>query len=240
MTVKLSARLFVCLFILAGCQTVAPWGEVLKEDDWTSDPLGQTLEQQSISPKAASGGLAQQVVVVGVTKTIGPIDSRGISRNANVQDRRFSAYLQQLWRCHVHDQSTHRDRSGGEEQLLREDPVARREFYFGDPERYTIKVNQFYLLKPIGTNWSLAFDYANESMSGASPWGAIANDEGNQQLIMSAPPSTIRATKSGNRDTLPAGGCLVGDGGRFEEHDCNSDSLVWLGSGLTLKNTARC
>ena len=55
----------------------------------------------------------------------------------------------------------------------------------GDPDRYTIKVNQFYLVKPIGANWSLTFDYANESMSGASPWGAVADDEGNQQLIMS-------------------------------------------------------
>ena len=68
-----------------------------------------------------------------------------------------------------------------------EDPIRASEevVVFGDPERYTIKVNQFYLLKPIGANWSLTFDYANESMSGASPWGAVADDEGNQQLVMS-------------------------------------------------------
>ena len=38
-----------------------------------------------------------------------------------------------------------------------EDPIRASEevVVFGDPERYTIKVNQFYLLKPIGANWSL-------------------------------------------------------------------------------------
>ena len=62
MTSKMKCTwLFVCLLTLAGCQAVAPWErEVLAKDEmsWTSDPLGQTLEQQiHFSKEAASVGL---------------------------------------------------------------------------------------------------------------------------------------------------------------------------------------
>lgn len=56
---------------------------------------------------------------------------------------------------------------------------------FGSADRYEIKINQFYLEKPLGRDWALNLNYSNESMSGASPWGASIDDDGDQQVIMS-------------------------------------------------------
>ena len=122
-----------------------------------------------------------------------------------------------------------------------EDPIRASEevVVFGDPERYTIKVNQFYLLKPIGANWSLTFDYANESMSGASPWGAVADDEGNQQLIMSGASIDDSRNKAEGTVTryLPESAWSVTVGGS-REHDYRSDylGLAWI-QEYNLKNT---
>ena len=122
-----------------------------------------------------------------------------------------------------------------------EDPIRASEevVVFGDPERYTIKVNQFYLLKPIGANWSLTFDYANESMSGASPWGAIADDEGNQQLIMSGASIDDSRNKVEGTVTryLPESAWSLTVGGS-REHDYRSDylGLAWI-QEYNLKNT---
>ncbi len=122
-----------------------------------------------------------------------------------------------------------------------EDPIRASEevVVFGDPERYTIKVNQFYLLKPIGANWSLTFDYANESMSGASPWGAVADDEGNQQLIMSGASIDDSRNKVEGTVTryLPESAWSVTLGGS-REHDYRSDylGLAWI-QEYNLKNT---
>ena len=109
----------------------------------------------------------------------------------------------------------------------------------GDPDRYTIKVNQFYLVKPIGANWSLTFDYANESMSGASPWGALADDEGNQQLIMSGASIDDSRNKVEGTVTryLPDSAWSLTVGGS-REHDYRSDylGLAWV-QEYNLKNT---
>ena len=122
-----------------------------------------------------------------------------------------------------------------------EDPIRASDevVIVGDPDRYTIKVNQFYLVKPIGANWSLTFDYANESMSGASPWGAVADDEGNQQLIMSGASIDDSRNKVEGTVTryLPDSAWSLTVGGS-REHDYRSDylGLAWV-QEYNLKNT---
>ena len=52
-----------------------------------------------------------------------------------------------------------------------EDPIRSSDevVIYGDPNRYKIKVNQFYLLKPLGSNWALTVDYANDCLLYTSP-----------------------------------------------------------------------
>ena len=64
----------------------------------------------------------------------------------------------------------------------------------GSKERYDITSNYFRLLAPVSGTWSLGVDVARETMSGASPWGTIANGDGEASLIMSG--ATIREKRT--------------------------------------------
>ena len=185
---------------------------------------------------------AQQVVVVGVTKKVSPHRQ---SRNPVKPKRPGQALLSlsaaaMALPAFAVNQPTETE-VAVKSSYYEEDPIRASEevVVFGDPERYTIKVNQFYLLKPIGANWSLTFDYANESMSGASPWGAIADDEGNQQLIMSGASIDDSRNKVEGTVTryLPESAWSVTVGGS-REHDYRSDylGLAWI-QEYNLKNT---
>ena len=185
---------------------------------------------------------AQQVVVVGVTKKISPHRE---SRNLEKRKRPGQALLSlsaaaMALPAFAVNQPTETE-VAVKSSYYEEDPIRASEevVVFGDPERYTIKVNQFYLLKPIGANWSLTFDYANESMSGASPWGAVADDEGNQQLIMSGASIDDSRNKVEGTVTryLPESAWSVTVGGS-REHDYRSDylGLAWV-QEYNLKNT---
>ncbi len=187
-------------------------------------------------------GSAQQVVVVGVTKKI---SSHQPPRNPEKRKRPGQALLSlsaaaMALPAFAVNQPTETE-VAVKSSYYEEDPIRASEevVVFGDPERYTIKVNQFYLLKPIGANWSLTFDYANESMSGASPWGAIADDEGNQQLIMSGASIDDSRNKVEGTVTryLPESAWSVTVGGS-REHDYRSDylGLAWI-QEYNLKNT---
>ena len=122
-----------------------------------------------------------------------------------------------------------------------EDPIRSSDevVIFGDPNRYKIKVNQCYLLKPLGSNWALTVDYANESMSGASPWGAVADEEGNQQLIMSGASIDDSRNKVEGTVTryMPDSALSLTVGGS-REHDYRSDYLgLAFIQEFNLKNT---
>ena len=64
----------------------------------------------------------------------------------------------------------------------------------GSDERYEIDIHQFYILAPLGRNWSLAFNTSRETMSGASPWGTVNGIDGKPSLIMSG--ATIRESRT--------------------------------------------
>lgn len=69
----------------------------------------------------------------------------------------------------------------------------------GSEQRYDININQFYLITPVGRNWSFAVDFSHESMSGASPWGTLSAVGADSQLVMSG------ATIEEARDELSLG-----------------------------------
>ncbi|MGA0169627.1 MAG: DUF3570 domain-containing protein [Pseudomonadales bacterium] len=71
--------------------------------------------------------------------------------------------------------------------VYQEDPIKNGDetILFGSADRYKIKINQFYLERPVGSDWALNLNYSNEAMSGASPWGASVDSAGDQQVIMS-------------------------------------------------------
>jgi len=64
----------------------------------------------------------------------------------------------------------------------------------GSDQRYEIDINQFYVLTPLGRNWSFAFNISRETMSGASPWGTVEGLDGKPALIMSG--ATIRESRT--------------------------------------------
>jgi hypothetical protein len=67
----------------------------------------------------------------------------------------------------------------------RESDQAKGTVLVGSEQRYDINVNQFYLITPVGRNWSFAVDVSREAMSGASPWGTLSAIGADSQLVMS-------------------------------------------------------
>jgi hypothetical protein len=55
----------------------------------------------------------------------------------------------------------------------------------GSTDRYDITVQQFQLVTPVGENYGLSFSSSYESMSGASPWYALAPFDGSKSIVMS-------------------------------------------------------
>ena len=64
----------------------------------------------------------------------------------------------------------------------------------GDNRRYDIGIRQFRLLTPVGRNWSLDLALSQETMSGASPWGTVADADGEPALVMSG--ATIQDSRT--------------------------------------------
>lgn len=55
----------------------------------------------------------------------------------------------------------------------------------GDKDRYQIDVYQINLAAPVGETKDVALDLAVETMSGASPWSVVPDDDGELELLMS-------------------------------------------------------
>jgi hypothetical protein len=66
-----------------------------------------------------------------------------------------------------------------------EDNLPEEFLFVGSPERYDITVHQFQLVTPVGENYGLSLNSSYESMSGASPWYALAPFDGNKSIVMS-------------------------------------------------------
>ncbi|MBT3425918.1 MAG: DUF3570 domain-containing protein [Gammaproteobacteria bacterium] len=97
----------------------------------------------------------------------------------------------------------------------------------GSDQRYDINVNQFYLITPVGRNWSFAVDLSHESMSGASPWGTLAAVGADSQLVMSG------ATIEEARNELSLGATRYFERSSFavsltrsKENDYEADALA--------------
>lgn len=76
----------------------------------------------------------------------------------------------------------------------KEGDVPAHKVLVGSDQRYEIDINQFYVLTPLGRNWSFAFNISRETMSGASPWGTVEGLDGKPALIMSG--ATIRESRT--------------------------------------------
>jgi hypothetical protein len=79
----------------------------------------------------------------------------------------------------------------------------------GDASRYSIRAHQFHLLTPIKDEYSLALDFQQESMSGASPWGTTPDADNQPQLIMSG------ASIEESRTDATAAGRYYADNGNY-------------------------
>lgn len=66
-----------------------------------------------------------------------------------------------------------------------EDSIPADKLIFGSRGRYDIDVTQLWIEAPVGSNWSVALDVQNDSMSGASPWFVGTNIDGQPGVIMS-------------------------------------------------------
>ncbi|MGH0033531.1 MAG: DUF3570 domain-containing protein [Myxococcota bacterium] len=55
----------------------------------------------------------------------------------------------------------------------------------GDEDRYEIDVHQIHMASPVGVDKDVALDLVVETMSGASPWAIVPDDEGDLELLMS-------------------------------------------------------
>ncbi len=78
----------------------------------------------------------------------------------------------------------------------KEDGIKAQDSFGGDSERYDIDISQFHLLAPLGSEWSVAFDVQQETMSGASPWFVGQSFDGGGKVIMSG------ASISDNRTSM--------------------------------------
>jgi hypothetical protein len=66
-----------------------------------------------------------------------------------------------------------------------EDDLPREYLLAGSRERYDITIHQFQVVTPVGENYGLTFNTSYESMSGASPWYAVAPFDSEQSIVMS-------------------------------------------------------
>jgi hypothetical protein len=82
----------------------------------------------------------------------------------------------------------------------KEDDISSQAVISGANSRYDIDIGQFRLVAPVGSNWSIEAGYAQETMSGASPWATLLGVNGDQSLIMSG--ATIRDSRSAADLTL--------------------------------------
>lgn len=111
--------------------------------------------------------------------------------------------------------------------LYKEENVPRDNIIFGDDFRYDIDIHQFSLLTPVGEKWSLGFNAARESMSGASPWGTVADADGAATLIMSgATISESRKEFSLSTQRYFNKSSLGIEVSRSKENDYEADAIV--------------
>ena len=66
-----------------------------------------------------------------------------------------------------------------------EDNLSTDNLIAGARGRYDIDVTQLWIDAPVGSNWSVAVDVQNDSMSGASPWFVGTQIDGQPGVIMS-------------------------------------------------------
>jgi hypothetical protein len=110
-------------------------------------------------------------------------------------------------------------------------------------ERYEIDVAQFYLLAPVGDDWSVALDVQWEDMSGASPW-FVGLDDGDAKVFMSgASIEDTRTTVSVNTRYYYDRGNAGFTYTRSDEDDYESDAIALDGAinsadGLTTWSAA--
>jgi hypothetical protein len=67
----------------------------------------------------------------------------------------------------------------------KEDSLPAEYLLAGSSDRYDITIHQFQLLTPVGENHALTLNSSVESMSGASPWYAVATADGDKSIVMS-------------------------------------------------------
>lgn len=75
----------------------------------------------------------------------------------------------------------------------REDDISSADVLVGSDHRYDIDINQFFLVAPVGDDWSVEANATRETMSGASPWGTVRAPDGAPKLIMTG--ATIEETR---------------------------------------------
>lgn len=112
----------------------------------------------------------------------------------------------------------------------KEGDVPAHKVSLGSARRYEIDIHQFYVLTPLGRNWSLAFNTSREIMSGASPWGTVAGVDGKPALIMSG--ATIRESRtevSATTHRYFQNGRIGVGFSHSEEDDYESDAIVLSG-----------
>jgi hypothetical protein len=111
-------------------------------------------------------------------------------------------------------------------------------------DRYEIDVAQFYLLTPVGDDWSVALDVQWEDMSGASPWFVGLDADGSSKVIMSgASIEDTRTTVSVNTRYYYDRGNAGFTYTRSDEDDYESDAVALDGAfnsadGLTTWSAA--
>ncbi len=111
--------------------------------------------------------------------------------------------------------------------VYKEANVPAENIIFGDDARYDIDINQFSLLTPLGEKWSLGFSAARESMSGASPWGTVADADGSAALIMSgATISESRKEFSLSTQRYFSRSSVGIEVSRSEENDYEADAIL--------------
>lgn len=101
-----------------------------------------------------------------------------------------------------------------------EDDLARHQVLEGAAtERYTIDIQQFAFSAPIGSRFSLSADVIRETMTGASPLGAVKLSDDDVRATMSG------ASISEERQDIALGGAWYGD-----------STVVKLGAGKSTEN----
>jgi hypothetical protein len=112
----------------------------------------------------------------------------------------------------------------------KEGDVPAHKVLLGSEERYEIDIYQFYLLTPLGRNWSFSFNTSREIMSGASPRGTVEGLDGKPALIMSG--ATIRDSRtevSATTSRYFQNGSVGVGLSHSEEDDYEADAIVLSG-----------